>query len=56
MVAVRVHADEPNEHREPYNLGIIGQDLESDKLCWKNGKSQLVGTNVVNKNVQLVRF
>jgi hypothetical protein len=67
IVAVRVHNEEPNEHDEQYYLAVVsrddvGPDAPADddndvqKLVWRNNKTQVFGTNVINKNVCLIRF
>ena len=59
VVAVRVHSDEPNEHREPHFLGVVERDggaPDADPLVWRNNKTQRIESNVFNKNVWLIRF
>ena len=60
IVVVRVHADEPNTHDEPYFLGVVtrdeGDDGKDQKLVWRNEKTQAVQHNVVTKNTWLIRF
>ena len=55
VVAVRVHSD------EPCFLAVVAHDVDdvgvnAQQLKWRNNKTQLVGTNVVNKNAWLLRF
>jgi hypothetical protein len=61
IVAVRVHSDEPNDHDEPYFLAVVTRDVDdvgvnAHQLKWRNNKTQIVGTNVVNKNVGCCGF
>ena len=59
VVAVRVHSDEPNEHREPYFLGVVERDdgaPDTDPLVWRSNKTQRIESNVFSKNVWLIRF
>lgn len=60
VIVVRVHKEEPQhdvDSGEPYYLAVMGKDDEEQELCWRNNKTQDVGTgNVVNKNVWLIRF
>ena len=59
VVVVRVHADEPNQHNEPYFLGVVMKDEDGEadeKFVWRNEKTQTVNHTVVTKNTWLIRF
>jgi hypothetical protein len=55
VVAVRVHSD------ESYFLAGVTRDVDdvgvnAQQLKWRNNKTQIVGTSVVNKNAWLLQF
>jgi len=59
VVAVRVHSEEPNDLSEPYFLAVVDRDEGAsgqEELVWRNNKTQMIDSNVVNKNVCLLRL